>query len=491
MSCCGKKCIDIIAKILQVLVIASIIFLVVSFIVKGIQNAVSISIFAIIYILYLISEFCSTTASFLGNKTTELGIKNIMANLIQTPPTIEFYCECYHYETRTVVHSPPRKGGGGRKGGGSRKASKPAAKHKKGGAHKKSGGHRRVSHQTRTITTYRETAYFPYYSSRDVSGLFEINNSREEAMGKVYVKLEINPEINFADELSYMDYELFRSDFYNRNRPRDQYMTYRETRYVKGLNNFNLVCIRDEQPCGINFCMFVLFTIIPLAELYKCYVDSYCLDQNFKIRKLISTRYDLNQQQQYEYFTPSINVPNQTYAFEANNYNYINNNFQVQKPTNDEINKAAIYKDKIPNYQCVSYTSINDQIKVAVVQDDPAYCSVNINEAPPPNCQDIGPQSGNNMINPNANMNFNNNINVNINNGLDSNNNFNNNMYGNNFNNVNSNNNFNNNHFNNNMYGNNFNNVNSNNNFNNNPNIENNEDYSDDDEDDGQGYSGV
>ena len=163
-----------------------------------------------------------------------------MANLIQTPPTIEFYCECYHYETRTVVYSPPKKGGG-RKGGGPRKVSRPSGGHRTGGAHRTGGGHPRVSHQRRRITTYRETAYFPYYSSRDVSGLFEINNSREEAMGKVYVKLEINPEINFADELSYMDYEHFRSHFYNRNRPRDQYMTYRETRYVKGLNNFNLV----------------------------------------------------------------------------------------------------------------------------------------------------------------------------------------------------------------------------------------------------------
>ena len=129
-----------------------------------------------------------------------------MANLIQTPPTIEFYCECYHYETRTVVYSPPKKGGG-RKGGGPRKVSRPSGGHRTGGAHRTGGGHPRVSHQRRRITTYKETAYFPYYSSRDVSGLFEINNSREEAMGKVYVKLEINPEINFADELSYMDYE--------------------------------------------------------------------------------------------------------------------------------------------------------------------------------------------------------------------------------------------------------------------------------------------
>ncbi|MBQ6846627.1 MAG: transporter substrate-binding domain-containing protein [Oscillospiraceae bacterium] len=31
-------------------------------------------------------------------------------------------------------------------------------------------------------------------------------------MGKVYIKLEVTPEINFADELSYMDYEYFKGN---------------------------------------------------------------------------------------------------------------------------------------------------------------------------------------------------------------------------------------------------------------------------------------
>ena len=247
-------------------------------------------------------------------------------------------------------------------------------------------------------------------------------------MNKVYIKLELIPEINFADELSYMDYEMFRIDFYRRNRIRDTYMDYRETRYVKGLNFNNLVCIRDDEPCGINVFTFGFFTIIPLSEFYKCYLNSYCLDQKFSIRKLISTRYDLNMDQ-YQYFIPFINVPSQQYAFEANNYIYINNDFKVQKPSKTEIKKAAIYKDKIPKYECMSYTSINGDIKVGVVQNDPAYCSANINEATPPNCEDVSYQISN-INNPNNNnLNLNNNMNFNANrNDIDSKNNFNNNL---------------------------------------------------------------
>ena len=382
---------DIFGKILQLLVfVALALFIVNLFISIGIETSKLIIILIIVYILYLIAEFCSTTASFLCHKTNENGIKMIMENLVKTPPQIEFYCECYHYETRTVRYNPPKRGGGRKK--------------------RKSGRRVKTRHKRVRITTYRETAYFPYYSARDVSGLFQLNKSREVAMGKVYVKLELTPEINFADEVSYMDYEYFRSDFYNRNRPKDQYMDYRETRTVPGLNNFNLVCIRNEEPCGINICMFILFTILPFAEFYKCYINSYCLDQSFKIRKLISTRYDLNQDQ-YQYLVPSFDVPNQQYAFEPNNYNYINNDYQVNLPTEEEINRASQYKNKIPKYECVSYTSINGQIKVGVVQDDPAYCSLNANDAPPPSCQSIETQTNNNIINMNMNMNGYNNMN--------------------------------------------------------------------------------
>ena len=469
MSINCSKCMDPLGKVFQLLVIVAIILYIASFFSTiGFESNIWLVILIVIYILYLIIEFNSPAFKFLRNKTNELGIKNIMANLIQTPPTIEFYCECYHYETRTVVYSPPKRGGG-RKGGSKKrggKGSRPAGRHRAG------GGRRRVRTRRVKITTYTETAYFPYYSARDVSGLFQLDNSREKAMGKVYVKLELTPEINFADELSYMDYDIFRNDFYNRNRRRDQHMYYRETRSVPGLNNFNLVCIRNEEPCGVGVCMFIFCTIIPICELYKCYVNSYCLEQTFKIRKLISTRYNLNEEQKYEYFTPSFDVPAQQYAFQPDNYNYINSNYQVQKPSNEEINKAAMFKDKIPQYECVSYTSIQGQIKVGVVQDDPAYCSVNVNDAPPPNCQDIMPQPGDNRnininmnmnMNPNNNMNSNQNMNQNMNYGLNSNNNLNNNMN---------------------------NNYTMNNNFNNNQNNE--ESFEEEDEDeDGAPYSGV
>ena len=437
---CTKKCADILGKIFQVLVIDAIGLYVMTIITNvSFDSKNALYIVIIVYILYIIIQFRSTAFSFLCNKTNESGIKNTLAALIQTFPTISFFCECYHYET-VRTYSPPKKGGGrkgGSKKGGKKSGGKKTVGKSGGGGGRKSGGgtHRTTHYRNVKRVTWSETVFFPYYSARDVSGLFQLNNSREQAMGKVYIKLEINPEINFADEVSYMDYENFRNNFYNRTRSKDQYMNYRETREVPGLQPYNFVCIRNQEPCGVNICMFIFFTIIPLAELYKCYINSYCLEQHFKIRKIISTRYDLNvvNQEQYQYLIPSIDVPDQQYAFQPNNYNYINNDYKVKLPTAKEIAQAEQYKNKLPNYQCVSYTSLNDgQIKVGVVQDDPAYCSVNINDAPPPTVQNVspsqpGPNANNNMMNMNVNPN-NPHTSMNVmDNGIDSNNNMNNN----------------------------------------------------------------
>ena len=390
------KIYEIICKIFQILVILSIIAYIVSnYYYLRIEKENLMYIMIIVYVLYFLFEICSRTSKFLRNKTDHNQIKSTIEVLIQTPPVIEFYCECYHYGYRRATFHPPKRRGG--------------------------RGHRsHHHHRKRKIVTYSETASFPYYSARDVSGLFELNNSRKDA---VYIKLELIPEINFADELSYMDYDIFRTDFYNINRPRDVYMDYSEKRDVPGLIPQNLVKISDDEPCGVNFCMFVFFTLICLSEIYKCYIDSFCIEQNFKIRKLISTRYDLNQDQ-YQYFIPSINVPNQQYAFKPTNYNYINKDFKVKKPTKKEIKNSTKYKDKIPKYECVSYTSINGKIKVGVVNDDPAYCSLNINDAPPPNANvdNNNKMNINNMdLNNNdidSNNNFNNNINSNFNNNI-------------------------------------------------------------------------
>ena len=408
-----KKCADVLSVIFQILAYANLALIAINYSYKTIgfkKPQIWIYIFIGIYIFYLAFEYYSSVYAFLSNKTDEVGIKNVLASLIKTPPIVAFHCECYHYKRRRRGfrrHPPPKKGKGFakkikvKKGSGSKRKSKKAGS-KITGVSDISGRsfngfsfngditqpeefsfNRIHNNALRRVVTWKEDCYLPYYSSRDVSGLFQLNKSEAESKGKHYIKLRLIPEINFADEVSYMDYDFYRTNFYNRNRPNDKHMDYCEERKVPGLIEYSIINISNEEPCGISLCLFVFCSLLLLGEFYKCYFNSFCIEQEFKIRKLISTRYDLNIDQ-YKSFIPSIDALSQKYVFEEQNYNYINNKIQVRPPTSQEIKKAEIYKDKIPQYKCSTYTSFQGEIKIGVVQDDPGYCSAIYNENPPP-----------------------------------------------------------------------------------------------------------
>jgi len=146
-------------------------------------------------------------------------------------------------------------------------------------------------------------------------------------------------------------------------------------------------------PFFVNICFFILATLLICAEFYKCYVDKLCVPQRFSVRKIISTRYDLNAppiQERYQYFTPAIDLYQQQYAYQPQDFNYINNDMEVDLPTKEDLERAEQYSSKIPNYQVddQTYTSFNGGIKVGVVKNDPSYCSANYSSEIPPGCHD-------------------------------------------------------------------------------------------------------
>ena len=88
--------------------------------------------------IYLIIEIISPTFQYINNIITEQRSYEKMTELFETPPKIMLKCECYHYETRNVN----RRG--------------------------------KIEWENLKIATYRETYDFPYYTSRDISGIFRL-----------------------------------------------------------------------------------------------------------------------------------------------------------------------------------------------------------------------------------------------------------------------------------------------------------------------------
>ena len=309
------------------------------------ENSAAFGSFGLFYLVYIILEFCSPTSKYLCHKSSDQGIYYQMGRHFRTPPEIIFHCECYHYETKVTY-----------------------SKDSKGHSH---------AHRTRErVTTYRESYSLPYYSERDVSGLFYLNCDKAYAQRKKYIKLELVEEINFADAISYYDYERAKAAFWRRNRFRDVHFDFKESRIIPGLLQHNLVKLVNKEPCLVNYFWFFLATIITMAEFYRLYIDSISVYQKFKVRKLVSTRYDLNQPV-YQVLVPQIDLISQQYQYDQQYYNYKNDNYDVQLPTEEELAAASQYQNRVPDYQISS----GGDFQQGVIIDKPGY-DYNPNEAP-------------------------------------------------------------------------------------------------------------
>ena len=340
-----SKSFNFVTCLFQLLVWTSLIVVICAYNSSSINRIITISIFCSVYVIYIAMEFCSDVLKYICSKTNQSGIFEKLGQFYSSYPVIKFDCECYHYKYQKV-----RGLRRGRKGG--------------------------VSMHSVRVISYKDTLIFPYYSGRDVSGLFYLNCDNPES--KYYVQLEIEEEINFADTISYMDYEKTKDRFWRKNVFKDKLFYFKESRYLPDLEKEILVKINDSEPCLVNCFWYFIFTMLTLTEIYKFYFNSLCVKQKYKIRKLISTRYDLNQQI-YNNFIPQIDVISRQQSYDENYYNYINNDYKLKLPTAEELEKSEKYKKNIPKYKL---SKGGKESHAGVIIDDPEILVFDSNKPP-------------------------------------------------------------------------------------------------------------
>lgn len=318
------------------------------------------SISIISYLMCIISELFSNTSKLLYNKQSRDEIYQKMGKLFKTPPKITFECQCYHYR---IVNKERIDGNGN------------------------------VEHYSKEVKeiTYTGSYNMPYYSSRDISGLFYLNCEEAYIYQKYYVGLILSEEINFADKISILDYKNRKNDYYNKNRKKDEKMDFKETRTIPGLVTHNLVSIGRGELFFVNFAFFLISTLLGLGELYKIYINRFLVYQKYKIRKIISTRFNLNQSK-YSEFNPRLNLISQELTYEPETYNYINDDASMELPTQLELQLAEKYQNEVPVY---TISNGNGDNKPGVIIDDPRNYNriIDVDDAPIPG------EEGNNLGN--------------------------------------------------------------------------------------------
>ncbi len=220
-------------------------------------------IFAFIfcYLAYFVTNAASDACCYLLHKHDTTSIHDLLKTLFKNSPIMSFHCECYHYVTRTHMRNGRRT----------------TSRHK--------------------VTTHRGSEAFNYYSWRDISGVFLLDSNKViQSEKKSFIRLKLSYLFDFADDISARDYSTQRLNFKSRNSRRDTHFRFWETKTLGNFNEFNLVRITDSNPCFVSKYWFFFFTfIIPIVEFYKLYLDKTCISQEFKIKKSISTRYNLNE----------------------------------------------------------------------------------------------------------------------------------------------------------------------------------------------------
>ena len=275
----------------------------------------------LLYICYIICQFFSPTFSYLLHKKSDVKLFDKMKQLFNSPPKIEFVCINYHYETRTVTTYDSK-------------------------------GNASTRTETVMVITRQTSKIFNYYSSRDVSGLFRLNYDKSTVRDKYYVKLELIKNIDFADPVSYSDFEKEKDEFYRSNLGFDTYTSISVEYYIDGFTEYNLINITENNPCGMSLFWYIFFVIIGVVQIYKSYVNSRCVYKSFTIRKIVSTRYSLTDEEsekKYRNVNPVISYEGEKIKFPSNEIGYISSDFQVQLPTEEEIENSKKYNDKIFN----------------------------------------------------------------------------------------------------------------------------------------------
>jgi hypothetical protein len=241
--------IKIINWLIQILIISNIIVLISSILFNSVFfTNLFIVTYIVLFTIYSQSCFNSEVYRYIKNKRS-LSIEEYIAEMCISRPIFNFTSESYH-----------------------------KINNKKGNFEKK--------------ITHTKNYNFNYCSFQDISGLFKLDYKKTE---KHLIKLELDLDIILADDITKYDYYLIRKSIIQKNKNLDKNFCITENRKILGLEKYNLINLRKEESKLFNLIGFYIFSVfIPLIEFYKIYFNNNCIEQTFKIRKLISTRYDLN-----------------------------------------------------------------------------------------------------------------------------------------------------------------------------------------------------
>ena len=327
-NCCHRCCeygniiCEIILSIMTILIWSGIVFSITSS--NKDDRIPYIVLTSIIYAIYLIFELCSNILESLSNEKSPKEFKLLMGKIFIVFPTIKFITTI---SERTYYKDTDDK------------------------------------EDYRDTYVGTESSNLGIYSSRDISGPLNFYPNNHS-----YAFVSIKTEINFADTISYSDYidERAKMKYYDAKMPNYVY-EFSEERTIDGITRkAYLVNLYGNKNFFFSKAVYIIFSILTLGQIYKLIFRCMTKYMVYTVRKIISTRYNLSQDEKYDPFEPKIIFPKEVCSYDKRETSYFNKEMNVVPPTQEELTKSLKYKDYIPQFDI--YKGNNKHLTGTVVE---------------------------------------------------------------------------------------------------------------------------
>ena len=272
------------------------------------------------FIVYVWS-FCwlcilSKTMTLLNNINENNSINEVMNKLFHEKPEVKINCNCYHYERVKTTTTDLQ-------------------------------GRQITSYQLIAVNTYNETRELDIFSYIDISGIFRLKQTK-----KNLIELEMGKEINFNDEITLIDIQNIKNDLYLKNRNKDSCISITVDRIIPGMENYYLIKLnKDKKYFLLKKWIYILSVFLMIDQFYRLYLDCICSKQFFIIRKIISSRNNVLENNKYSQFTPGFSISDNNVVEIKNDISGVNKDMNLSLPTEEELINANNYRKYIPEYK--------------------------------------------------------------------------------------------------------------------------------------------
>ena len=294
-------------------------------------NAGLFALFLLSILLSLVLYSISIVQVFLPGKTFKLldnineneSIHEIMKKLFKEKPVVNIGCSCYHLVTRTYTSTDAQ-------------------------------GNTTTTTTTVAVTTYVEHQQLNIFSYIDISGIFRLKETN-----KSFIQLELGKEINFNDELTMLDAENIRNELYLKNKHRDVFISVNINRIIPSMKDYYLIKLRkNKNYCLLQKWVYILSAFLMVDQFYKTYLDCISSHQFFVIKKIVSSRQNVLENNQYSKFTPGYIIENENFVANRDEIGGINAETKLILHTEEEIQKSKAYYKYIPQYELNEYGEV-------------------------------------------------------------------------------------------------------------------------------------